>query len=72
MGVDYHTHNLEGYVEPRTSGNTFKASSHEMDCRGPAILFSTQAPDDPRERINITSRSFSIQAFQLKEHEALA
>ena len=43
-----------------------------MDCRRPAILFSTQAPDDPCERINITFGSFSIQAFQLKEHEALA
>ena len=29
-------------------------------------------PDDPRERVDITSGSFSIHAFHLKEHEALA
>ena len=29
-------------------------------------------PDDPRERVNITSESFSIHASQLKEPEALA
>ena len=44
-----------------------------MNCGGPAFLFGHKHPDDPRERVNITSGSFSIPGTQtLKEHEALA
>ena len=35
-------------------------------------MFNTKHPDDPHERIDITSGSFSLHASQLKEHEALA
>ena len=41
-----------------------------MNCRGPAFLFGHKHPDDPRERVDITSGSFSLPATQtLKEHK---
>ena len=44
-----------------------------MNCGGPAFLFGHKHPDDPHERVDIISGSFSIPATQtMKEHEALA
>ena len=64
--IGYHTHNLEGCVP--------SPESLVIHSKPPPTERTTEAkhPDDPRERVDITSGSFSIHASQLKENEALA
>ena len=72
-GVGYPTHNLEGYVPyPEYLILPSKPPPTECTAEDQPFCLVHKHPDDPRERVDITSGSFSIPAFQLKEHEALA
>ena len=72
-GVGYHTHNLKGYIpSPESLVLPSKPASTERTAEDQPFCLVHKHPDDPRERVNITSGSFSIPASRLKEHEALA
>ena len=73
MGVGYHTHNLEGYARsPESLVIPSKPPPMEQTAEDQPFCLVRKHPDDPHERVDITSGSFSIHASQLKEHEALA
>ena len=77
-GVGYPTHNLEGlvqYLESLVIPSNSKPPAMERTAEDQPFCLVHKHPDDPRERIDVTSGSFSLHAFQLKEHmehEALA
>ena len=72
-GVDYHTHNLEGYVpSPKSLVIPSKPAPTERTPEDQPFCLVHKHPDDPRELVDITSGSFSLHSSQLKEHEALA
>ena len=72
-GSGYPTHNLEGLVPypeslalPSMPPPTERTAEDQLFCR------VHKHPDDPCERIDVTSGLFSLHAFHLKEHEAVA
>ena len=70
--VGYHTQYLEGYVpSPESLVIPSKLPPTEQTAEDQQFCLVHKHPDDPRERVNISSGSFSIHASQLKEHEAL-
>ena len=72
-GSGYPTHNLEGLVPyPESLVLPSKPPPTERTAEDQPFYLVHKHPDDPRERIDVTSRSFSLHASQLKEHEALA
>ena len=72
-GIGYHTHNLDGYVpSPESLVIPSKPPPTERTVEDQPFCLVHKHPEDPRERIDITSGSFSPHASQLKEHEALA
>ena len=67
-GVGYHTHNLEGYVlSPESLVIPSKPPPTEQTMEDQPFCLVYKHPDDPRERVDITSGSFFIHASQLKE-----
>ena len=42
-----------------------------MISEGSALLFNSRNPDDPRIRVDLTTGSFSLTAFQIHNQEAL-
>ena len=67
--VSYHTHNLEGCIpSPETLVIPSKPPPTEQTVEDqPFCLVNNLL-----EQVDLTSGSFSLQASQLKEHEALA
>ena len=73
MGSGYPTHNLEGLVPyPESLALPSKPPPMEQTAEDQPFCLAHKHPDDPRERIDVTSRSLSLHASQLKEHQALA
>ena len=61
-GVDYHTHNLEGYVpSPKSLVIPSKPAPTERTPEDQPFCLVHKHPDDPRELVDITSGSFSLQ-----------
>ena len=71
-GSGYPTHNLEGLVPyPESLTLPSKPPPTERTAEGQTFCRVHKHPDNPRERIDVTSGSFSLHASQLKEHEAV-
>ena len=66
--LGYQTHNLEGYV-PRPEYLDIPSKPHptEQTAENHPFCLVHKHPDYPRERIDITSGSFSLHASKLKE-----
>ena len=72
-GSGYPTHNLEGLVSYAESlALPSKPPPTERTAEDQPFCKVHKHPDDPRERIDVTSGSFSLNASQLKEQEAVA
>ena len=72
-GSGYPTHNLEGLDPyPESLALPTKPPPTEPTAEDQPFCKVHKHPDDPRERINVTSGSFSLSAYQLKEQEAVA
>ena len=72
-GSGYLTHNLEGLVPyPESLALPTKPPPTERTAEDQPCCKVHKHPDDPRERIDLTSGSFSLNAYQLKEQEAVA
>ena len=72
-GAGYPTHNLEGLVPyPESLVLPSKPPPTERTAEDQPFCLVHKHPDNPHERVDVTSGSFSLHASQLKEHEALA
>ena len=72
-GVGYHTHILKGFFpSPESLVIPSKPTPTERTPEDQPFCLVHKHPDDPDQRVVITSWLFSIHASQLKEHEALA
>ena len=67
FGVGYHTH----VPKPESLVIPSRPPPAERTAEDQPFFLVYKYPDDPHEPVNISSRSFSIYASQLVEHEAL-
>ena len=73
MGSGYPMHHLEGLVPyPESLTLPSKTSPTERTAEDQPFCQVHKHPDDHRERIDVTSGSFSLHASVLKKHEAVA
>ena len=69
-GVGYPMHNQEGYVPyPESLILLSKPLPTERTAEDQPFCLVHKHPDEPRERVDIASGSFSIPVSQLKEHK---